>query len=64
VAYHLIHHTVAELLRTAVLLLGDGIAAAGATVGVEVEETSGLLVSITLVAVVYGVLWERHVGHE
>lgn len=64
VAYHLIHHTVAELLRTAVLLLGDGIAAAAATVGVEVEETSGLLVSITLVAVVYGVLWERHVGHE
>jgi hypothetical protein len=64
VTYHLIHHTVAELLRTAVLLLGDGIAAAGAAVGVEVEETVGLLVSITAFAVVYGVLWERHVGHE
>jgi len=64
VTYHLIHHTVAELLRTAVFVLGDGIAAAGAAVGVEVEETVGLLVSITAFAVVYGVLWERHVGHE
>ncbi|WP_336021724.1 hypothetical protein [Halobellus salinisoli] len=64
VTYHLIHHTVAELLRTAMLFLGDGIVAAGALAGVEIEETVGFLVSVTAFAVAYGVLWERHVGHE
>lgn len=62
--YHLIHHTVAELLRTAVLRLGDGIATIGGIVGVEIEETVGLLVAITVAAVLYGILWERHIGHE
>lgn len=62
--YHLVHHTVAELLRETVLGLGRGIAAAGTIVGVEIEETVGLLLALTVAAVCYGVLWERHIGHE
>jgi hypothetical protein len=57
--YYLIHHVAAELLRTAIFLLGEGIATAGGVVGVEIEETAGLVVSVTAVAIFYGVLWER-----
>ncbi|MGQ4554646.1 hypothetical protein [Halobellus sp. GM3] len=63
-AYHLIHHTVAELLRDGTILLGEAIAVVGTLVGVEIEETAGLIIAVTAVAFLYGVLWERHVGHE
>lgn len=62
--YHLIHHTVAELLRSLVLGLGELIRLAGGIVGVEIDSTVGLIVSMTLVAVAYGIFWEKHVGHE
>jgi len=64
VAYYLIHHVAAKLLRTAILHLGEWLVAAGALVGIEIEPTAGLVIAVTAVAVFYGVLWERHIGHE
>ena len=63
ITYHLINHTAAKLLRSAVLALGGLIAAGGDLVGLDINETVGLVVAITIVAVCYGILWERKVGH-
>jgi hypothetical protein len=62
--YYIVHHTAAEFLRTAVLELGSAIGVIGRFVGVEIEQTVGLLLAITVVAICYGILWERHIGHE
>jgi hypothetical protein len=62
-AYHLKHHTVARLFRRLVLGLGEAIGTVASLFGVQVDATVGLVVAIALIAVGYGVLWERHVGH-
>lgn len=61
--YHLVNHTIAELLRSAVLALGGLIAAVGDIVGLNIDETIGLVIAVSVVAVCYGIIWEWKVGH-
>ncbi|MCL9813793.1 hypothetical protein [Natranaeroarchaeum aerophilus] len=61
--YHLINHTLAELLRGLVLELGGLLNAAGHMAGLDVDPLVGLVLAVAVVAVGYGLLWETHVGH-
>lgn len=64
VANFLQHHIVAELLREGVFTLGRAIRVVGKVAGLEIDESVGLIIAVTVVAFVYGVMWEKHVGHE
>ena len=64
IMYMLEHHPVAVFIRTAVLALGEFLSAGlEAALGAPVDATLGLLLAVTVAAVLYGIVWERYVGH-
>lgn len=63
-AYHLQNHTFAKIVRDAVVLFGQTVAETmSALTGIEMDEVVGLIV-FAGVAFVFGIVWERIIGHR
>lgn len=64
IMYMLEHPPVAVAMRTAVMTLGDFLSARlEVLLGATVDAALGLLLAVTVAAVLYGIVWERFVGH-
>ena len=62
--YHLQQHTLSTMFRNVVVGFGGVIATIGSSVGIDIDESIGLVIAITVIAAAYGILWEKHIGHE